>query len=83
MDQIVGGLKKFQLSFKMQDDIYNQIMGEETNGSLRGKSIDEQAAERRRAQEAQRARGQDAGGFENAGEVLARIRGVPDVQPET
>lgn len=78
MAEIAVGLKKYGLSFKVQGDLYKQIMGEDDDGTIRGKSIDQQAAERRRAQEFERARQNSS-----AGQVLARIRGVPEVPPKT
>lgn len=44
--QIAEGLKAFGLGFRQQDDLYKKIMGEEKNGSVRGKSISQQVAER-------------------------------------
>jgi hypothetical protein len=82
MAAIAMGLKKFQLSFKMQEDIYKQIMGDQTNGAIRSKSIDQQAAERKRAQELESQRGRDAIRSKAEREIFARLRGVPDVQPE-
>jgi hypothetical protein len=79
--QIAEGLKGFGLGFRQADDMYKKIMGEDKNGTVRGKSIFEQAAERKRAQGFEKPR--DLHSKPNAGEIFARIRDLPKVQPET
>lgn len=75
---IAEGLKKFKLAFRTEEDLYQQIMGEEKNGTIRSKSIFEQAAERH-----------GKGGLKKVGgdnaqwEVLARLRDLPKVSPKT
>lgn len=76
--EIAMGLKAYKLSFRVEDDMYKQIMGEADNGTIRSKSISEQVAERRRAQGLEKSRTESS-----AGEILARIRDLPKVQPET
>jgi hypothetical protein len=75
--KIAMGLKAYKLSFRVEEDIYNKIMGKgEENGAIRSQSISEQALERKRAQGLKGLR-KDA----TAGEILAGIRGVQEVQP--
>lgn len=70
--EIAEGLKRFKLGFRVEEDLYNQIMGGDGNGTVRSKSIDQQAAERRRAKT-----GEKSG--PGAGEILARLRDLPNV----
>lgn len=45
--EIAEGLKKFKLGYRVEEDIYKQIMGEGgTDGTVRSKSISEQVAKR-------------------------------------
>lgn len=76
--EIAMGLKAYKLGYRMEEDIYKKIMGDESNGAIREQSISEQVAERRRKEGFGGLRKESA-----AGEILARIRGVPKVQPET
>jgi hypothetical protein len=73
--QVAIGLKAYKLPFRTEEDIYNRIM-EGAHGNVRGKSIDQQAFERFRKMGLTKA-------GEGIGEALARIRGVPKIQPET
>jgi len=76
--EIAAGLKAFNLGFRVEDEMFKKIMGEDSkNGTIRGKSISEQAAERKRAQGSQGVRKELT-----AGEVLARVRDLPSVQPD-
>lgn len=75
---IAEGLKKFKLSFRTEEDLYTKIMGEETNGTIRSKSIFEQAAERHGKKGLTK-----IGGDVAQWEVLARLRDLPKVSPET
>lgn len=67
--EIAMGLKAYKLGYRMEEDIYKKIMGEESNGAIRSQSISEQVAERVRQGKLESTRG----------EIFARIRGVPDV----
>lgn len=72
--QIAEGLKAFNLGFRQQDDLYKKIMEGTENGAIRSQSISEQVAERVRAGKLDRPR-------KSAGEIFARIRDLPPIQP--
>lgn len=86
--EIAEGLKAFNLGFRVEDDLYKKIMGEDPkHGAIRSKSISEQAAERKRAQGSQGVRDKPSNepGFirqKSAGEIFAGIRNLPTVQPD-
>ncbi len=73
---IAMGLKAYKLGYRMEEDIYKKIMGNEPNGTIREQSISEQVAERVRQGKLERPR-------KTAGEILAGIRDLPKVQPDT
>lgn len=73
--EIAMGLKAYKLSFRVEEDMYNKIMGVE-DGTIRSQSISEQVAERVRQGKLERPR-------KPAGEILAGIRNLPKVQPDT
>lgn len=73
---IAEGLKTFNLGYRVEEDLYDQIMGESDNGTIRSKSIDEQAAERKRTQGLESVGGPPRG-------ILARFSDLPKVSPET
>jgi len=75
--QVAAGLKAYRLPFRIEEDIYNKIMGD-NDGTVRCKSIFEQVAERRRKEGLAH-----VGGEFEAESPLARIRNMPNVQPET
>lgn len=75
--QIAEGLKAFGLGFRVADDMYKKIMGEDKNGTVRGKSISQQVAEQRAKERSQEPRTQSS-----AGEILARVRDLPKVPPQ-
>jgi hypothetical protein len=77
--KIAMGLKAYKLSFRVEEDIYNKIMGKgDDNGTVRNQSISEQVAERVRQGKLERP-------GKTFGEISARLRGVQDVssKPET
>lgn len=74
---IAEGLKKYKLGYRVEEDLYQQIMGEQ-NGTIRSKSIFEQAAERHGKKGLTKAGGDNA-----QWEVLARLRDLPKVSPKT
>lgn len=81
--EIAMGLKAYRLSFRVEEDIYNKIMGV-SDGAIRSKSISEQVAERRRKEGLKEPRDMATGpeglsGPPSAGEILARVRGLPKV----
>lgn len=72
--EIAQGLKQFKLGYRQEDDLYTKIMGEDENGTIRSKSISEQAAERFRKM------GLTKDGREpTAGEIFTGIRNLPKV----
>lgn len=76
--QIAEGLKAFGLGFRQQDDLYKKIIGEDkTNGTIRSKSISQQVAERRPKERPVEPRKEAS-----AGEIFARVRDLPTIQPE-
>jgi len=72
----VEGLKKFKLGYRTEDDLYSKIMGEDKHGTIRRKSISEQAAERKREGGLEKAGGQ-------VGDLLARFPDLPKISPQT
>jgi len=74
--EIAMGLKAYKLGYRMEEDIYKKIIGEEDNGAIRCQSISEQVAERVRQGKLERPR-------KSAGEILAGIRSLPKVPPDT
>jgi len=84
--EVAEGLKKFKLGYRVEDDLYNQIVRSEAHhGSgtapIHGKSIFEQAAERKRTQGLTSAGRLIATG--EAGPVFSRFRDLPKVSPQT
>ena len=77
--QIAEGLKKFKLGYRVEEDLYQQIMGETPNGTIRSKSIDEQAAERARKEGFEIVRGPVTG--KRAGALFDRLRNLPKIPP--
>jgi hypothetical protein len=74
--KVAMGLKAYKLSFRVEEDLYNRIMGKgESDGAIRSQSISEQVAERVRQGKLERSGHQ-------VGEILTRLRGVPDVPPK-
>lgn len=76
--EIAETLKKAGLGFRTQDEIFQQIMGEDANGTVRSQSISEQVAERIK-------QGKLNPEGKRVGQVVARVRDMPNVQadPET
>ena len=79
--EIAEGLKKFKLAFRTEEDLYQQIMGETPNGTIRSKSIFEQAAERLGTKGSDSVRGKHP--EKGAGEIFAKFRDLPKVSPKT
>ncbi len=83
--EVAEGLKKFKLGYRVEDDLYNQIVGSEAyhggTAPIHRKSIFEQAAERKRTQGLTSAGGLIATG--EAGSVFSRLRDLPKVSPKT
>ena len=81
MAQIMTGIKAFRLGFKMEDEIYNSIMGqrkENPNGTIRSESIFKQAADLRAKEKSSSLRK-----VASPGEIFAGIRGLPKIQPDS
>lgn len=86
--QIAEGLKAFGLGFRVADDLYKKIMGEEKNGTVRGKSISEQVAEQRAKERSQKARDlasdtNRSSGTQSPGQIFARVRDLPKIPPQS
>lgn len=74
--EVAEGLKAFKLGYRVEEDLYGQIMGENKHGTIRRKSISEQAAERKRVGRLEKVGRQ-------VGEILARFPDLPKVSSKT